>query len=176
MYTLTGPPGCGKTTQMDFLKEQGYTAIAIGILLRSQAPADILQQVEQGQMADNDYVNNLIAQALQQPLQHNQNEQIILDGYPRTAVQARWLVQHYPQLLKCCLWLKVPDDVLLQRLKQRGRADDEEVAVRQRLQIYWQNIEPLLEFYRSVQIEVIEIDGAQSVETVADALRRALVD
>ena len=74
----------------------------------------------------------------------------ILDGFPRNLSQAKWLsellerAQHRADRV---LVVTAPDEVLLERMMARGRADDTADAIHRRLSIYHAETVPLLEFY-----------------------------
>ncbi len=53
------------------------------------------------------------------------------------------------------------------------RSDDEETAVRRRIQVYHEETEPLIRFYRSRGL-TFEVDGERSVEQVTDGLLAGL--
>ena len=72
------------------------------------------------------------------------------------------------------LYLDVPEDEIVRRLAERGRADDEEATVRTRLEVFRKMTSPVLEFYRQRRL-LREIDGTGEVEQVA-RLVQACVD
>ena len=73
--------------------------------------------------------------------------------------------------------LAVEEDELVRRLLERGRrsgrSDDNEVTIRNRLNVYNESTRPLLDFYRQRGI-LIEIDGAGAVEEITARIRAAL--
>ena len=54
------------------------------------------------------------------------------------------------------------------------RDDDNPETVRQRLQVYWQQTSPLIDYYRRQGV-LVEIDGDQSIDEVTADLRAAVV-
>jgi len=67
----------------------------------------------------------------------------------------------------------VPDDVLVARLLSRGRQDDKEETIRNRLQVYYQQTQPLIEFYEARQ-QLIIVDGDNYIDAVTSALKQAV--
>jgi adenylate kinase len=73
----------------------------------------------------------------------------VLDGFPRTRLQAleldRILAAHP---LDIVVNLEVPTDIVVERMRARGREDDTEDSIRKRLALYDSETKPLVEFYR----------------------------
>ena len=174
MYSLTGGPGTGKSTQVELLQEKGRISVSAGGLLRQRAPKDIVDRMLKGELADNDYTNLLIGQALDEFLKTQPNCKIILDGYPRVVVQARWLIEIYRADLQACIFLKASEECLFERLSSRHRADDQAEAIRRRLDIYGQNIGHLLDYYRQVGVPIYEIDAERSIDEIHQDIGRVL--
>ena len=173
MHSLTGGPGTGKSTQVELLQQEGFVPVSAGSLLRQKAPQDITDRILQGELADNDYTNLLIGQTLDE-LARNGVDKIILDGYPRVEVQARWLIEDYRVDLKACIFLEASEACLFERLNNRNRADDQAEAIRRRIDIYKQNIGQFLDYYRHRGVLIHEIDAERGVEEIAQDIRKVL--
>ena len=174
MYSLTGGPGCGKTTQIGLLEQRGYATVSAGALLRERAPRRILDQMLKGDLADHDFTNSLIGQALDDFKASHGNDKIVLDGYPRALVQARWLMESYRAEMTACLLLTAPDECVVRRLVDRGRPDDRPEAVKQRLKVYRSHIGEVLDYYRARGVAVYEIDADRTVEEVFESIGEVL--
>ena len=104
----------------------------------------------------------------------------VLDGFPRSLAQARdsyeW-GRARQMTFQAVISLAVEEDELVRRLLERGRrsgrSDDNEVTIRNRLNVYNESTRPLLDFYRQRGI-LIEIDGAGAVEEITARIRAAL--
>jgi adenylate kinase len=79
----------------------------------------------------------------------------ILDGFPRTVVQAEALTQlseEQRRPIEHVISIEVPQEELLQRLAGRrqleGRHDDTDEAIRYRLEVYARETAPLINYYR----------------------------
>jgi adenylate kinase len=104
----------------------------------------------------------------------------VLDGFPRTVAQAKALLELLAQLdrpLDIAVVLDVPDDQLVSRLarraRQEDRSDDTPEVIAERLRIYHDQTEPVLE-YLSQTLPVVRIDGALPVEQVSQAVLQAI--
>jgi adenylate kinase len=100
----------------------------------------------------------------------------MLDGYPRTEPQAETLdtiLEERGQELDAVLFFEVPDEVLVERVLKRNRADDTDTVIRQRLRVYAAETSPLVDHYASRGL-LRRVDGNQPIEAVTPALLRAL--
>lgn len=100
-------------------------------------------------------------------------DQLILDGFPRLLDQAKWLVDSqtdHGRHVKLVVVLEVPRKELLKRLSIRGRADDTPEAIDQRLNIYRQEMYPILSYLTEQNIPVVHIDGVGAVGQVHDRI------
>ena len=98
----------------------------------------------------------------------------LLDGFPRTVPQAEWLggvLHENNHDLDAVLLLEAPDEVLMERMLARGRADDTAEAISRRLALYHSETTPLLEHYAKV---LVAIDGVGPVEEVQQRALDAL--
>lgn len=98
----------------------------------------------------------------------------ILDGFPRTATQARALqalLDEQGLKLDAVVEFAVSDEVVVQRLLGRGRSDDTEDVIRRRQQVYRDDTAPLLEFYRG---KLLSVDAVGAVDEVSGRVFDAL--
>lgn len=103
-------------------------------------------------------------------------EHIIADGFPRSLVEAGILhtaLAFYQRLPALVVYLSVPEDVALERLAKRGRADDTPEAIRERLRFWRERIMPLLDFYDWRDgYRLLRIHGEKSVEEVHEEIQQ----
>src|SRR2546429_1969796 len=156
---LLGPQGAGKGTQAKRISaEYGIPHIASGEILRAemQAGTELGRRVkdvyDRGDLVSDDLVIELIRTRLEQP---DTDSGFILDGFPRTTVQAEALdvmMSEIGRSFSVVFALQIPDEVAFERLRRRaeleGRADDTDEAIQRRLENYHRETEPLIE-YRS---------------------------
>lgn len=175
-----GPPNSGKGTQAAILaKSLGIPAISTGEMLRAAVDAGTeLGQRVGGVMAAGDLVNDeLMAEVVKDRLAQDDTEVgFLLDGYPRTASQAETLAEILDGAeaeLDHVVLIDAPEEVLVQRALGRGREDDKEEVVRERLRVYWEKTAPLNDFYEGKGL-LCRINGDHSVEDVSRAVARAV--
>ncbi len=175
-----GPPNSGKGTQAKFLAEAlEIPAISTGEMLRAAVAAgSSLGQRVAGVMARGELVDDeMMAEVVRDRLSQDDAEAgFLLDGYPRTAAQAATLEEvlgeSYADLDDVVL-IDAPEDVLVARALGRGREDDREEVVRERLKVYGQKTAPLVDFYE-VKGLLRRIDGDQTIEEVARQVRASV--
>lgn len=175
-----GPPNSGKGTQATRLAALlGVPAISTGEMLRAAVTAgsELGRRVE-GILASGQLVNDeLMAEVVTARLaEADAREGFLLDGYPRTAPQAGTLegiLAGQQATLDHVLLVDAPEEVLVVRALGRGRVDDTDAVVRERLAVYRRQTEPLVEHYRAQGL-LREIDGNQPITTVEAAIRAAV--
>ena len=95
----------------------------------------------------------------------------ILDGFPRSVEQAEALQGMLARRglhLDAVVEFRVPEDELVQRLQGRGRADDTEDVIRNRMKVYRDETAPLLDYYSA------ELKTVDAVGTLDEVFGRAL--
>lgn len=179
-----GPPGGGKGTQAKLLAERlAIPAISTGEILRAAVrdgtPLGLQAKavMEAGELVSDDLMVGLIRERLAQP---DARRGFILDGFPRTVEQARaldGLLGGNEKGLSAVVNLSVPEKVLIERLEGRSgsesRADDRRETVLERLRVYREKTEPLIDFYRRRGL-LSDLDGVGGVTEVADRIARAV--
>lgn len=179
-----GPPGAGKGTQAKILADLCHIPhISTGDILRNEvAQATPLglkakSYQEKGELVPDQLILDMMRDRLTQP---DTSSGWILDGFPRNATQAGFLEALLLELHQQCdrvLSLDVPDEVLVERLLGRaikeGRTDDTETVIRRRLEVYREQTEPLIDFYRQLQ-KLTTINGNQSLAEVTTDLKGAI--
>ena len=139
--------------------------------------SDLGSRVE-GVMASGDLVSDdLMADVVGDRLaQADVDNGFLLDGYPRTASQAETLagiLEAGSQTLDHVVFIDVPEETLVARALSRNRADDKEEVVRERLRVYREKTQPLVEYYRGLGL-LREIDGDRRIAEVETSIRLAL--
>lgn len=173
---MLGAPGSGKGTQAEFLAVAlGIPAISTGAMLREAvARGSELGKKVEGIMAAGALVDDaLMAEVVRERLgQADASDGFLLDGYPRTTGQAATLdgiLKERHEGLDVVIMLEVPEPVLVARAVARQRADDREDVVRERLRVYREKTEPLVEHYERRGL-LRRVDGERPVEVVTNSI------
>jgi adenylate kinase len=181
---LLGPQGAGKGTQAKRISaEYGIPHIASGEILRAEMDAGtelgmrVKDVYDRGDLVSDDLMIELIRNRLEQP---DTEAGFVLDGFPRTTVQAEALDSMFNDIgrnFSVAFALQIPDQVAFDRLRRRaeveGRADDTDEAIQRRLDNYHRETEPLIEYYRT-RGNLVPIHGNRSENEVFSEISRAL--
>ncbi|HEY6836916.1 MAG TPA: adenylate kinase [Gaiellaceae bacterium] len=181
---LLGPQGAGKGTQGKLISaEYGLPHIATGDILRAamSAGTELGRKVQPiydaGHLVPDDIMIALIRERL---AADDAAEGFVLDGFPRTAVQAEALDEMLDEIgrpITVVLEFQLPEEVSIERLtrraEQEGRADDTPDAINRRLALYREQTEPLIEHYRA-RGSLVGIPADRSVEEVFEEIQEAL--
>ena len=164
---LLGPPGAGKGTQAVKLSEKlGIPQISTGDLFRKNISegtplgVEAKRYLDAGDLVPSELTNKLVEDRIEQP---DAVDGFILDGYPRSVEQAQALdemLKNHNTKLDAVLEFAVSEQELLERLKSRGRADDTEEVIHNRMQVYRDETEPLLEYYSHNNLQSVNAVGA----------------
>ncbi len=171
---ILGKQGAGKGTQCALLvKHYGIPHISTGDMLRAavEEGTDLGLQakeiMEAGELVSDGLILGIVRERLARP---DAQFGFLLDGFPRTEVQARELTAMLaPSVIDVAIDIEVPDDVVLERMLARGRADDTPEAIQRRLELYQTETAPLLEFFSSQGI-LISVDGLGTEDEVQDRI------
>lgn len=183
---IMGAPGSGKGTQGKRLAAHlGIPTISTGTILREHVAKETPLGIQiKDDMDNGDYVADpVVEQIVRERLaQEDARKGFLLDGFPRTVHQAQTLdaiLGESHLALDHVISLTTEGDALVSRMLQRaeieGRPDDNEETIRHRMNVYVEETEPVLDFYRERDI-VIEIDGDGDIDEVQATIRRELLD
>jgi adenylate kinase len=201
---MLGPPGAGKGTQAERLsRTRKLPKVSTGDILREAVQAGTAlgraakATMEAGNLVGDDMIIAIVQDRLSRSDAHGG---FVLDGFPRTVIQAtaldRMLGNRGPLVV---LDIVVPEEVLALRLATRRicntcgsnaalewtdacakcdgelvtRVDDGIDIVRERLKVYQRQTKPLVEFYASRR-NFSSIDGDRAPDVVAAAVNAAL--
>ena len=175
---LLGPPGAGKGTQAEKLADKlGVPHVSTGDLFRRNISNETELGLEAKKYLD---AGDLVPAALTNALVDDRLDDadatkgFILDGYPRSVEQAealREMLAKRDLLLDAVVEFRVSEDELLARLKGRGRADDTEDVILNRMKVYRDETAPLLDYYQG---ELKTVDAVGSLDEVFARALRAL--
>lgn len=184
---IFGAPGCGKGTQSERLIERyGFCHISTGELLRDQiarrTPLGITadKYISQGHLIPDELMLSIIDDLLDS--QEVKGKNIIFDGFPRTVKQAEeleGLLEKRGNSVDIVIGLEVPDEELIERLinrgKESGRADDNLETIKERLEVYHSQTQPLRRFYEE-RGTYKPIDGSKAIDDIAEDISAHIAD
>lgn len=171
---LIGPQGSGKSTQGKLLAEYLQVPyISTGDIFRQIASQDseqgkkIKQIIESGNLVDDQTTAGLLKKRIEQD---DCSQGFVIDGYPRNLEQ----VSLVPTLnFDKVLYINVLEQEVVERLLKRGRIDDTEEGVKRRLNLYHQQTQPLLDYYKSKGI-LVEVNGKGDIKAVQDEIKKSI--
>lgn len=180
-FVLFGPPGAGKGTQANFLKEKyNLVHISTGDVFRF----NMKNETALGNLAKS-YINKgalvpdqVTIDMLEAEVEKNADANgFIFDGFPRNEFQAKALdkiMDAKDSKVNAMIALEVEDEVLVQRLLERGKTsgrkdDSNENIIRNRIKVYYNETAILKDFY-SAQNKYFGVDGVGSVEAITERL------
>ncbi len=181
---LLGPPGVGKGTQAQRLKDHySIVHLSTGDILRAEIAANTdlgnhaKSFMDQGQLVPDEILLEMMSGRLQQK---DCRAGYLLDGFPRTIPQAEGLtdiLNTLNQQLDAVVSLTADRDELIHRLllrgKTSGRSDDNLAVIRQRLDVYRERTEPLVTYYQEAKL-LVEVDGIGSIPEITERIINAL--
>lgn len=179
---IFGPPGAGKGTQANLIsREYNIPHLSTGEIFRSaiknetKLGKEVKSILDSGELVPDKKVVALVEEELKDSRYDNG---YILDGFPRTIPQAKAfdkILSENDLSLTAFLQLEVPEDELIDRILSRGegRSDDSPDKVKNRLNVYWNETLPVLNYYKEKGL-VEEIDGTGSIEEIFGRIKKTL--
>ncbi len=205
---LLGPPGAGKGTFAKyFSRKYCVPHISTGDIFRaeiekgSELGRRVREYVDKGLLVPDDLVIEVVRKRLSKP---DTVKGFILDGFPRTIVQARALEEF--ARVDAVIYIYVPMEVAVERLSSRytcpkcgrvynlkfnppkndlrcdddntpliRRSDDEPSVIRRRYEVYYQTFNPIIEYYRGRGL-LIEIDNTIGSDKAIPLLEKTLIE
>ena len=181
---LLGPPGSGKGTQAEMLiKRYDLVHLSTGDIFREEikngTPLGLLMKdlINRGELVPD---NVVLKELYRRALMHRNAKGIIFDGFPRTTKQAQMLdllLRKKKKPISMVVYLNVPEDELFKRIlirgKLTGRMDDTEEVIKNRIRVYKEVTEPLVEYFRQ-QHKLIEVNGFREIDAVTKSIAVAI--
>ena len=174
-----GPPGAGKGTQaIRIAKNHGLLHLSTGDLLRSEVEncTKLGQQakeiMDRGELVSDEIVLSIVEKNI-----ITQEKGWLLDGFPRNLIQAQALnelLKKIKQPIELVVLIELNDEILIQRLLNRGRSDDNEETIRNRLDIYRKKTAPLIDHYSRLGL-LKSINGNGEMKIIEKTIQDILV-
>lgn len=205
-FVFLGPPGAGKGTQAKILaKKLNIPAISTGDIFRdnikdqTELGKNAVEYTSKGLLVPDHVTNGMVEQRL---MKMDCANGFILDGYPRTINQAKFLdnIETIDKVINFVL----TDDEVIRRISGRRtcencgaiyhidflkpkkkavcdkcaikltqREDDKPKAVKKRLQVYKKQTEPLIEYYTKKGI-LVNIDSSPTIKEISHKVEKTL--
>ncbi len=203
---LFGAPGTGKGTQATLLAERrALHHVSTGAMfrdaIRARTPHGRMAQeyVRRGWLVPDEFARDIAEDALLEIGLEN----FVLDGYPRTVVQAEWLsafLAAHDAAIDLVVAMELCTNRIIERLSMRRmhrktgehyhlafkppppdidpalivqRLDDRPDAIRSRIEGYWQATRPVVDYYRKQGI-IVDVDADGAFEEVYARIDDAL--
>jgi adenylate kinase len=178
---LLGAPASGKgTISTRMAKELNMPHISTGDLFRenlknmTETGKKAKTYMDEGKLVPDNIVLEMLATRIAKP---DAKAGYILDGFPRTLVQAEELEKILKEKSNIYVVnLDIKDEVLIKRILERAkastekRADDTEEVAKKRLEIYHQESEPLVAYYKKTGQLIITVTEKTSDEVYKDIM------
>ncbi|MGI6551303.1 MAG: adenylate kinase [Syntrophomonadales bacterium] len=208
---LVGPPGAGKGTQAETIVEHfKIPHVSTGDMFRdavrqgTELGKRAQEYMNAGKLVPDEVTIGIVKERLSQP---DCDKGFLLDGFPRTVVQAEALdgiMDSLGKKIEVVVNIAVPDEIIVERIVGRRsckkcntvyhtkfnppkvegicdkcgeplfqRADDQEETAVQRLRVYAEQTNPVLDFYSKKGV-VKDIDGNRARSAVWEDVKKAL--
>ena len=182
---LFGPPGAGKGTQAEnLISKYNLVHISTGEVFRKNIKAKTelgilaMSYMDKGGLVPDEVTIKMLKEVVGS---HADAKGFIFDGFPRTTPQAEALdvfLEEKGMSISAMLALEVEDDVLVERLlnrgKDSGRADDaDESIIRNRIKEYYDKTAILKDLY-STQNKYFGVEGVGSVKEISERLYKVI--
>lgn len=171
---LFGIQGSGKSTIGKYIASKYKVPfVAMGDLLRELREKDteqgrvIKEIIDQGHFVPDELAMAILNARLDDADVENG---FVLDGAPRNLGQEK-LFKHDLDLV---ILVHLDEEEAIKRLLARGRHDDNEEAIRKRMNWHKENTTPLIDYFRSKEVRVIEIDNSPSETEVREKIDELL--
>jgi len=167
MILFFGPAGSGKSAQAQMMVDgDGWSWLSMGQLLRDTPDEEVHEFQRKGILVPLEKTNEVLFAALEA---HKNDKKLLLDGYPRSLVQAHWFLDKCKSInlpVELAINFDVNMEELLKRMELRGRSDDTPDSIKERLGVYQRESDPIFQLFTENGVEVIHVDGVGTVDEI----------
>lgn len=182
---LFGPPGAGKGTQANILKDTYQlkhvsTGDVFRYNIKNETELGTLAKsyMDKGQLVPDEITIDMLKAEVEKDID---GKGFIFDGFPRTVAQAEALEELLNEKgteVSAMIALEVDDEVLVQRLLERGKTsgrpdDANEDVIRKRIKVYYEETAILKQFYLK-EDKYYGVDGVGGVEEITQRLSEVI--
>lgn len=172
-----GGQGSGKGTFAKLVNTNNdYLYIEVGQILRNMSDENIKKTINNGKFVPDDVVFNILKSAIK-------NNNVILDGFPRTLSQAKWLIDNYVNLFSIhIIYLNISRQEILKRIENRikegeNRSDDKNKnSVNERINRFYKFTMPAIEWLsknKEIKFSNIPVDN-KTIEENYNSIQKVL--
>lgn len=167
---LLGIQGSGKSTQAEIIsKRLGIPMVSVGGILRAGIEADdpfvtdwyTREDIDAGFLAPDQLIRNVVEREI---VSH---EKVIIEGFPRTLEQAEFMLNHCP--VDHVIEVIISEECALERLTSRGRSDDHDQGIRNRLSAYFEQILPMRTLFEEKGLYRV-VNGETDIDSVSEKI------
>lgn len=177
MILFMGVAGAGKSVQGRHLSDMlGYPWISTGEMLRQHISGEKRQRMLKGELLTDDELFEIVEPVLLEHV-HDGQAKVILDGFPRTHEQAKWLQtfsENNKVPISCIIRLEADENVVIERLLARGRPDDTKEVLKTRFSEYERSTKPILDYFEKQGIPSPIINGNGIEEEVRQLIAASI--
>jgi adenylate kinase len=176
MILLMGIAGSGKGTQGKMLADQyGLHLISMGDVVRMYVTGDQRKKMLAGELLNDKEIISIVDKVLDSI---PSNEEVLIDGFPRTIPQAEWLLKKSQEgnhlKLDLAIHLVASREAVKDRLMKRARIDDKDNAIEARFDEYHKATMPIIKWLEENNIKVANVNAERAVEDVNQDLANLL--
>jgi adenylate kinase len=173
MILFFGPTGAGKSVQGQMLAvRQGWKWLSTGEMLRESSDPEVISVLKSGELVSDELTYEVFDEAIKDAKEKN-FPKVIVDGFPRTQLQAEWLADYMEKAgekIELVVVLEVPESEIMQRLEKRGRMEDTPDTIARRMTLYRQKMYPVLGIFAEDGVKIVHLDGTGTAGEVHDRI------
>ena len=187
IIVLLGPPGSGKGTQAELIcKKFGFFHFSTGNILRNEVKKktkigkEIELIINAGKLISDKTIIKIVDNQISKQLKLYKG--FLFDGFPRNLSQAKAfdiLLGKNNQSITSVIQLSVHEEEVSKRIQKRKleekREDDNENVLKSRLDVYFDETKPLLDFYQKKN-KLNKINGTQTINDVNDQINSHILN
>ena len=187
IIVLLGPPGSGKGTQAELIcKKFGFFHFSTGNILRNEVKKktkigkEIELIINAGKLISDKIIIKIVDNQISKQLKLYKG--FLFDGFPRNLSQAKAfdiLLGKNNQSITSVIQLSVNEEEISKRIQKRKleekREDDNENVLKSRLDVYFDETKPLLDFYQKKN-KLNKINGTQTINDVNDQINSHILN
>lgn len=159
-----GAPGSGKSTQGKMWAEKhGWVWLSTGEMLRNSKEGWVQEKLATGELFDDDFITKMALEEIRK------YENLILDGFPRTLVQAKKMVEAGVKLDKI-IEIEVSVEEITKRMLLRGRSEDNADVIGKRVSIYEATRDEIVKYLIGTGVKYEKVDGEGAPEEIQERI------